>query len=383
MTQTPSVTFAINSLEGGGAERVFCRVIDGVVERLPNICSRLILFDNAPEAHRPSADIKIDRLDCGGGFLTSARKFRAFMANCPPTLCLSFLTRANCANVLAARATGHSSIISERVATSSHFGNSPKAIVLKQFVRLLYPRADRLVAVSEGVARDLVNNFGLPDAKIDIIYNPVDMNQLTKMSLEDPDVRPERKYLVAVGRLQANKNVSMLLTAFASANTRLDLVILGDGPERALLEEMARRLGIGHRVHFLGFLPNPYAIMARATAFVSASNAEGFPNALVEAMSLGLPCIFTNCQSGPAEILAMDAALEIEDMTAVQHGVLTPVNDAVAFARAIEYVNDDAVAEKYGPRALARAADFAPEKILDRYADLIERQIFSRNQSAR
>lgn len=369
------VAFAINSLEGGGAERVFCRLIDGVRERLPHLQTRLVLLDSTEDAYAPQREIETERLDCRGGVIASVRGLTASMRARPAKVCLSFLTRANCANVLAAKLAGHRALVSERVQTSTHLGNALKGRAQKQMVRTLYRRASHVVAVSEGVRDDLIENFGVPRSQTSVIYNSVDVAMVRQRGEAAVAAGLPDRFLVSVGRLQPNKNFSLLLRGFAGADLDPDLVILGDGPERSELERLAGALGIGARVHFLGFQENPFAIMARAEAFVSASNAEGFPNALVEAMSLGLPAVFTNCPSGPGEILADDHRLQISEMLAAEHGVLVPVNDADALAQAMRFIASPDAHRKFSAASTARAAGFSPAKTLDQYADLIDRAV--------
>lgn len=371
----PSLAFAINSLEGGGAERVFCNLIDGVRERLPSLSTRLILLDTTDDAYRPNSDIETERLGCKGSLISSARKFQSSMQSKPADLCLSFLTRANCSNILAAGRARHDALISERVQTSSHIGNSIKGLIQKQLIRSLYPRAKTVVAVSEGVRADLTGQFGVDPAKTEVIYNSVDVDHLTALARLEPDVQLPARYLVSVGRLQENKNFPMLLRGYALAGSELDLVVLGDGPSRGALEKLARELGIADRVHFLGFQSNPFAITSRARGFISASNAEGFPNALVEAMSLGLPCAFTNCPSGPAEILADDHRRDVQEMSLEKYGVLMPTNDVDACAAALRFLSSGDAAEKYSSLSAERARIFSPERTLDAYAELIDRAL--------
>src|SRR5262249_58416620 len=113
-------------------------------------------------------------------------------------------------------------------------------------------------------------------------------------------------------------------------DTNLALVILGEGPERGLLESMARELGVGSRVIMPGFLPNPWAWIARAAAFVLSSRWEGFASVLVEAMACGTPVVATDCAYGPSEILQ-------DGVT----GVLARVDHADSLAAGIHRVLTD------------------------------------------
>ena len=109
-----------------------------------------------------------------------------------------------------------------------------------------------------------------------------------------------------------------------------------------------------------GYSRNPFTVMGRAEAYVSASTNEGFPNAMVEAMALGLPVIATDCQSGPAEILAGDSRLGCREVTFAQHGILVPEQDVEGLSSAIrQVIGNPAMSAEYARRARLRAQDFA------------------------
>jgi N-acetylgalactosamine-N,N'-diacetylbacillosaminyl-diphospho-undecaprenol 4-alpha-N-acetylgalactosaminyltransferase len=290
-----------------------------------------------------------------------------------PQVAVSFLNRANCANVIAGRWCGFRTVLSERVATADHFGAGPAAQLKRTLIRELYRRADAIVAVSQGVRHGLVNACQVPEGKISVIPNPVDVARIRLMADREPEAMLPDRFIVSVNRLTPNKNVQLQLEALHLSGLPHTLVVLGDGPVRAALEARADALGIRHRVRFLGFVANPFAIVARAEMFVSTSNVEGFPNAMAEAMALGVPCISTNCRAGPAEILADDAELEVAAMHPGRYGVLTPVGDAPACAAALQLLAQPEQRTRYSARSVERAADFAPEMIIARYWQVISR----------
>lgn len=197
-------------------------------------------------------------------------------------------------------------------------------------IRYIYPLADDIVAVSQGVAKDLARITGLPVERIKVIYNPIVSSELTEKAKEPVDhpwfAPGEPPVVLAVGRLVEQKDFYTLIRAFDQVRKRQKarLVILGSGPQQPTLESFITELGLESDVALLGFLPNPYAYMARAGVFVLSSIWEGFGNVLVEAMATGTPVVSTNCESGPAEILNHG-----------QYGWLTPVGDSNALAEAI------------------------------------------------
>jgi glycosyltransferase involved in cell wall biosynthesis len=372
-SERPRIAFIINSLAGGGAERVFCRLIDGFQERLRDCDSEIVLLDDEPHAYAPPASVPVRTLDAERRMSASVALLAAEMRRFKPHAAVSFLNRANCANVLASRWCGYRTVISERVATADHFGGGPGGQVKRAITRELYRRADAILAVSEGVRLGLMQQCGLAPDRIDVIPNPVDVERIRALGAEEAETALPERFIVSVNRLTASKNVGLQLEALHRSGLPHHLVILGDGPEREALDARAKGLGLADRAHFVGFARNPFAIMARAELFLSTSNAEGFPNALAEAMALGVPCVSTNCRAGPAEILADDPRLELSDMFPARFGVLTPVEDVNACAAALRFFARPEQRAFYGRRAAERARAYAPDAVIDRYWQAISR----------
>lgn len=176
-------------------------------------------------------------------------------------------------------------------------------------MRLFLPRADGLVAVSDGVARDLVRITGLPSSRIRVVRNPVVTPDLPERASRpsghpwlDGDGPP---VVMGAGRLTRQKDFTTLIRAFARvrANRPCRLVIAGEGRDRPALQALARELGIAADVALPGFIPNLPAFLSRASVFVLSSLWEGSPNVLTEALALGRPVVATDCPSGPREVL--------------------------------------------------------------------------------
>ena len=175
-----------------------------------------------------------------------------------------------------------------------------------------------------------------------------------------------------------NKNFSMLLRAYAAANVGSSLVILGEGAERSRLEALASELGVSDKVHLPGFAANPHAILARAQFYVSPSNAEGFPNAMIEAMCIGLPVVSTDCESGPSEILQGGAgAPKVTELTKARFGILVPPDNERAMSAALQTMSEPRNHGHFAALARKRAHDFSLDRSLTEYRAVIDTSLFS------
>ncbi len=319
----------------------------------------IALLDDEIAAYELPSSVTLHQLTARGSLVASFWQLFRLVRELRPSCILSFLTRANIAAACAARLLRVPVALSERVNTDQHLGAGVGATIARCLVRLTYPLADRVICVSEGVANGLVSDFGVPRAKVKTIYNPVDLARISAgMAAVAPGI-PDRPFVLAVGRLVPNKNFAMLIRAFSQAGIAPDLVILGDGPEREALERLAAELGVADRVQFPGFAANPYRWMAMAQAYVLPSNAEGFPNGLVEAMACGLPVVSTNCRSGPSEVLAGDASLQVSALYPAEFGLLVPPDNVEAMVEALRRLEDVELRQRYGGLSRLRAEQFS------------------------
>lgn len=251
-------------------------------------------------------------------------------------------------------------VVSERNTLTQSIGSSIllRSRFIPWLMRISYPRADAVVAVSGGVAADLATVIGLSSRKISVIYNPVVGPELLRKAdeeVEHPWVDESASPIVlAVGRLTRQKDYQTLVSAFAQVRSGRParLIILGEGEARTPLEQQVRSLGIADDVLLPGFVENPFSWMRRAAVFVLSSRWEGLPGVLIQAMACGVPVVSTDCPSGPAEIL--------EDG---KWGRLCQVGDAAALALAIGRTLD----ENEHPDIVSRSSDFGEEQAVAAY----------------
>ena len=164
--------------------------------------------------------------------------------------------------------------------------------------------------------------------------------------------------LLAVGRLTVQKDLSSLLKAFAKVRERQSarLMILGEGPDRAILENQVEKLNLQADVALPGFVDNPYSYMSRAAVYVMSSRWEGLPTVLIEALYCGASIVSTDCPSGPNEILAGG-----------KYGKLVPVGDVTALAKAIE----TSLTNKMSSPGRSSWYHYSLEGIMEQYLDLL------------
>ncbi|MEM9706600.1 MAG: glycosyltransferase [Pseudomonadota bacterium] len=235
--------------------------------------------------------------------------------------------------------------------------------------RFVYHRCDVVKAVSKGLAREVEEIFRFPHGTVPTVYNPVGEIDAGDTNI-DPRDEPlfDRPVVLGAGRLVPQKNFPLLIRSFAAAanDTDANLVIIGEGPQRADLLALADSLGVASRVFLPGWRPNPRHYMKRARVFAMSSLFEGFGVVCAEALSTGVAIVSTRCPHGPAEILGEGA-----------YGRLVPNDDQEAMTAALK-AELQSVDIGHTERLAERAdwlKQFQPDYVVDRYREIIEAQI--------
>jgi glycosyltransferase involved in cell wall biosynthesis len=191
------------------------------------------------------------------------------------------------------------------VSASLKFDELP--VYTRFFYRMLYRHAERVLCQSRAMADDLARELGVPEDRLAVLPNPVDVEEIRSSLDKNPAPQTGTgPHLLAVGRLSREKGFDLLLRALVSVRREFpetDLRIAGSGPEEAALKAECHALGLDSAVRFAGHVANPWSCFSEATLFVLPSRHEGLPNALLEAAAAGLPIVALPASDGVAELL--------------------------------------------------------------------------------
>ena len=356
----PPIALFMPSLHGGGAERVMLGISAGLVDRGFSVHLVLVRAEGhykeiVPEGVR-LVDLDSDRT------AASLLKLVGYVRREQPAALLATLAHANVIALTAKLLLRGRLRVVTRIANTYGEELASGSFKHRQVLRLLkvmLPMADRIVCVSQGVADDLGIMVPATSHRTETIYNPVvsaDLAEKSEETVDHPWFDDEGPpVILAAGRLTGVKDHALLLRSFAEVvqSRPARLLILGEGPERDNLLQLAERYGIADKVDLPGFKANPFAYMSMASVFVLSSRYEGFPNVLVQAMACGTPVISTDCRSGPSEILEYG-----------RWGRLVPVGDWLSMADAILETLDQPMSSD---QLASRASVYSADASVDRY----------------
>lgn len=300
-----SVFFVINSLEGGGAERVLSTLAIDFHNR--QILVKILCLNYAETRYKLPDDLQITFLVKRNSnsllhrycyaCITFYKLFYQFLNN-RPTCVISFMTTSNFWSGLSALLTKTNFIVSER--TTPDYCIKPQNYLFKLILSLIYKNAQAVVVPARGIENLLKMYRGFEKLQnFKIIHNPI-----SSLGFPSKIKVYNRKYILGVGRLSYEKGFDMLIDAYDMLKPKdIDLLIVGEGPERHKLEKRIEDLKLQKRVKMLGLKTNLSDYYSQAEVFVLSSRSEGYPNALIEAMSHGCACIAMDCEFGPSEII--------------------------------------------------------------------------------
>lgn len=380
------VAFFIPDLGGAGAERVVSNLTGALAERGYDIF--VILYNQKDVAYSFGGklliiDSKIDSIFYKNKilkFLYRTYRLKKLKLQYKFDVVISFLENPDFQNILTK---GKEKVfISVRNFASKSYSKNKRHIS-----KLLYKRADKIIAVSEELKEDLIKNFFIEEQKIKVIYNPYDIEKINLLAQEAIEKEFKdifnKKCIINTGRLTMQKGQWHLIRAFSYVCNEfhdVELVFMGDGPLLTKLQKLAEDLRINDRVHFIGFQSNPYKYMKNSCLYVLTSLYEGFPNALVEAMICGLPIISVNCKSGPKEILLYSRnnttenygvlLEEFQENRDIQCLVLSEKEKKMA-VKICELLKDSEEYQAYKVKSLERSKDFKLTTIIEEWRKIL------------
>lgn len=410
------IMLLVSSMHGGGAERVAATLANAWVARGDAVTLVPTYSERGDCAYAVSEQVRMtwlaDQPDARAWRPVRAvfrlRALRRLIREQAPDVLVSFLTNVNVAALLAARGLAVPVIVSERTDLVARNAGP----VLRLLRRLLYPRADGVVVqtqaalarcqasapewrnvtvvpnpVPDELAADFLSaqaqdDVGVPEALVATAMTAAAAAVTATAATADAarvdvvaDFAGPRRKLFAMGRLVPGKQFGLLMEIFdrlAGDFPDWDLWIWGGGPLHGALRAQAQAAGLAGRIMLPGHTSRPWRELAVADAFVLSSAVEGFPNVLLEAMALGLPCVSFDCPSGPAEITDSGRA-----------ALLVPAGDRVALEAALRrLLADAALRQSLGARAAATVRErYGLQSVLAHW-DRVFAQVRRRNAVA-
>ena len=351
------ITLFIGSLRGGGAERVTCNLANDLCRKGYEI--EVLTMSDAADTYKLDNAIKktplirqSERKNLIYDFILRYSRLGRYMKDTDVDCYIVMLPVTIAMMLMQKRKTKASIIASERNDPNSYSEG------MKWLQRTLAGRADGFVFQT----KDAEAWYGDAVTKIQTAVIP---NAINPAFIRTPYSGEREKVIAGVGRLTGQKNFSVLINAFAEIADQFpdyNLVIYGEGEKRAALQEQIDRLGLTTRVSLPGSIQNIAEEMEKNTAFVLSSDFEGMPNALMEAMALGLPCISTDCPCGGPRFLIRDG----------ENGLLVPPNDTKAMAAALKsLLESKALRETLASHAQEIKDTLSPDIIYDRWEQFI------------
>ena len=356
------VLVVLSDLYGGGAQRIVLLLLD----RLPRESFELHLAVAkrvGPLLDEVPADVEVH--DLGAGRVASAAlPLVSLVRRLRPAVVLSTLFHVNLL-LLGLRwllPRGTRLLIREAITASRALERNPRGRLASLLLRLLYPSADRVVCQCRYMADDLAQHFRVPRERMVTIYNPIDLDRVRARARAGPNPFVDHgagPHVVAIGRLDPQKGFDELIRAFPplqQLEPGAQLWIVGQdmwahGRNRASLVSLVNELGLSQRVHFPGYVENPYPYLEHGDLFVLSSRYEGLPNVLLEALAIGCPVVALDRPGGTREIMELA-------------GQTDRLVDSLAWKR--EWLRG------HGPQGEPDLSAFSLDEAVQTYAELLE-----------
>lgn len=364
-----SITFIIGGLRGGGAEKVCVTLANGLVNQGYSVDLVVLSLNGAVREKELASEVNLINLDVKHTRY-SAVAISRYLKQAKPKIVLSFNRQISVMlglirSIMRLKFT----LISRNIIFLSIAESKKKGLwhgfIVKHLIKKFYALSDYFIAQSSAMKVDLIDYLGVEASRVEVINNPVCQivaNYQKQVSLGTiVNEASIEDYLLCVGRLEEQKAFHYAIEAFSKVAPRypeLRLKIVGQGGLESELKKCAAKFNVLKRVDFEGFQGDMIPYYANAKATLLTSLFEGFPNVLVESITLGTPVVSFDCPSGPSEI--------IEDGI---NGYLVGYQDVNALAEKISLVCDGSIIRK---KTQSTSERYTIEKILQSYQSLIE-----------
>jgi glycosyltransferase involved in cell wall biosynthesis len=360
-----SVCFVTLDMGFGGAEKVIATLANEFIQS-GRAVTILTLIDQNDFIHALDSRVKLQTLSIKNfkmSFFALCKfiyknKFDNFIANIWPLTVFSFLIR-----IVSPKT---NLVFIEHCILSEQYRdkNIVFKILQKISITIFYRFANHIIGVSRGVKNDLIAH-GAPKNKISVIYNPLMPDLVNKNHSVNQDIlgwiQGDHVNLIAIGQLIKAKNFINLIKSIDllvnKNKQKVRLVILGDGSERAAMDESIKRYNLENSIFLPGWVDDPMPYLRLSDLLILSSDYEGFGLVILEALSVGVNVVSTNCKTGPSEILKDG-----------EFGFLCAVGDASALASSVNLALKNPLSKE---RLISRASDFLPDKITKQYEKIL------------
>ncbi|MBU2975926.1 glycosyltransferase family 4 protein [Zobellia sp. B3R18] len=357
-----SIAFIIHSMSSGGAERVVSILSN---ELINNYQVYIFTLTNAPSFYKLNKQVVLvpglNDMKPSANFISSLKLNYRLQNLIYENLkrynidaCIAFMTSTNIISTLAARRAKVPVIISERNNPFAQKNNLNSFWhILRRYV---YPVSDRLIVQTDRVAK-FYEPF-IHERKLIVIPNPINPDFKYDYEIQRKNI------ILNVGSLENQKGQKILIEAFNKLQINdWELHIVGEGSKKKDLQHLIQKYNLEQRVFLLGRISKIDQLYSTSKIFAFSSRFEGFPNALLEAMHFGLPCISTDCPTGPSELIRNG-----------ENGFLIPVDDIDLLSKKMKLlIDNESLRMNLGEQAKSSVHSYSSDKIVKKWSITLEK----------